>query len=111
MTFLPRGTEHTPAGHDGSVEFVAEVTDFRELGRHDGVRLFQIALTRTAFAPGQCSGWMTATSRAGHLLEVEVLDVEEDAEGTLWHTTRKPLQPGVTVRGCLFPREGIVRLQ
>ncbi len=111
MTFLRRATERIAAVGDEVVEFMAEVSDFRELGWKDGVRFYQIALTRSAFTPRHCSGSMIATSRTGHALKVEVLAVEEDAEGTLWHTTQKPLQPGIAVQGYLPPLKDVPPLK
>ena len=86
---------------EAAAEFTAEVMDFREVGNQEGVRLYQMALTRSAFSPQRCRGVLTATSRNGHTLEVEVIAVEEDADGVLWHTAKKPLQPGIAVTGRL----------
>ena len=102
MTDLLTLASHAVDGEVDKEEFVARVTDFRELGRIDGVQLYQIALDRSAFTSDRSRGVLIAMSRNGLTLEAEVLAVERDPDGALWHTTPKPLQPGVDVRGRLF---------
>ena len=102
MSFLPLSAEGQAAITEEVAGFTAEVTDFRELGCLEGARLYQMTLTSTAFTAQRCRGVLVATSRTGHTLEVEVLAVQEASDGVLWHTTRKPLQPGVVVQGRLF---------
>lgn len=91
-------------------EFSAHVTDIRESSRTDGVSLWQIALDRSAFYPtsgGQpCDrGVLIAHSKSGAPLEAPIESVEEDADGTVWHYTRKPLAQGTEVEGEIdWPR-------
>jgi len=90
--------------------FPAHVIDIREASRAGGVSTWQIALDRTAFYPtsgGQPSdtGFLTATSRNGAILELPVEAVEEeesqDGMGRIWHFTSKPLQTGTEVHGSI----------
>jgi alanyl-tRNA synthetase len=91
------------------LEFEAEVTDIRlasESKAEDGtpVRLWQMALDRTAFYPeGGGQPWdvgtLTATAPSGATLEVAVEEVREDEAGEVWHVVRKPLMAGTRVRG------------
>jgi alanyl-tRNA synthetase len=93
-----------------ALAFTAQVTDIRldsiskEAGDRTG-QLWQVALDRTAFCPtggGQPhdTGTLTATSRSGAVLEVEVERVEED-DGEVWHYVRKPLIQGTEIAGCV----------
>lgn len=88
------------------LEFTAEVTAIRELGRTDGQQVWQIALDRTAFYPtsgGQPfdTGRLVATARSGASLEIPVLNVEEDDDGEVWHTTTKPVMEGTQLVGSI----------
>lgn len=88
------------------LEFTAVTTAVREMARVDGKQVWQVALNRTAFYPtsgGQPSdtGVLTAASRSGAVLTAPITDVQESADGEVWHTTSKPLQEGTTVRGVI----------
>lgn len=87
-------------------EFDAVVTEIQELSRENGQSLWRLALNRSAFYPtsgGQPhdTGQLIATSRGGAELTAEIVGVEEDDEGHVWHHTTKPLQPGTVVRGSV----------
>ncbi|HEX4020143.1 MAG TPA: alanine--tRNA ligase-related protein [Acidobacteriaceae bacterium] len=84
--------------------FNAAVTDVQEFSRSNGQSIWRIALDRTAFYPtsgGQPfdMGHLIATARSGAELAAEIVNVEEDATGQVWHHTAKPLQAGTSVRG------------
>jgi alanyl-tRNA synthetase len=84
--------------------FEARVSDIREVSRNGAQSLWQIALDRSAFYPtsgGQPydTGRLFATSISGAQLEASVLNVDEDEQGEVWHTTAKPLSAGTAVRG------------
>ena len=86
------------------LSFEAHVTDVREVSRNHGKSLWQIALDRTAFYPtsgGQPhdTGTLAATAPSGTTLRAPILDVEEDEDEEVWHTTAKPLNAGTAVRG------------
>jgi alanyl-tRNA synthetase len=86
--------------------FEAEVVDIREHARKESGSEWHIALDRSAFYPtsgGQpCDrGQLTATSRSGATLEVEVQNVDEDVSGEVWHVTSKPLNAGTRVTGTI----------
>lgn len=85
-------------------DFEASVTEAQELSREQGQSLWRLALDRSAFYPtsgGQPhdTGQLIATSRGGAELAAEIVGVEEDDDGQVWHHTAKPLQPGTAVRG------------
>ena len=90
--------------------FPARVTDVRLHSRAAGQSTWQIALDRSVFYPtsgGQPHdvGVLTATSRGGAVLAVEVDSVDEDEQGEVWHTTSKPLLAGTEVSGAIdWPR-------
>ena len=46
-------------------------------------------------------GQLVATARSGAELTAEIVGVEEDEHGEVWHHTAKPLGPGTTVRGII----------
>jgi alanyl-tRNA synthetase len=84
--------------------FDAVVTDIQEVSRASGQSLWRVALDRSAFYPtggGQPydTGTLIATSRSGAELTAEIVDVEEDEHGEVWHHTLKPLVAGTAVRG------------
>ena len=86
--------------------FDAVVTDIQEVSRASGQSLWRVALDRSAFYPtggGQPYdiGTLIATSRSGAELTAEIVDVEEDEHGELWHHTLKPLIAGTAVRGSI----------
>jgi alanyl-tRNA synthetase len=86
--------------------FDAVVTDIQEVSRASGQSLWRVALDRSAFYPtggGQPydTGTLTATSRSGAELTAEIVDVEEDDQGEVWHHTLKPLVAGTAVRGVI----------
>lgn len=81
-----------------SCHFHAVVDDLREQQRLPGRVLWQMALSDSAFEPGD-SGTLIAVSRKGTRLEIPVLRVEHDASGRLWHIVEKPLAAGTEVRG------------
>lgn len=89
-------------------DFDAVVTDIQELARANGQSLWRVALDRSAFYPtsgGQpCdTGTLTATARSGAELTAEIVAVEEDESGEVWHHTAKPLLAGTAVRGAIEP--------
>jgi alanyl-tRNA synthetase len=86
--------------------FSGTVTDIREHSRKNGASLWQIALDRSAFYPtsgGQPhdTGTLAATAPSGARLEAPIVDVEEDAQGEVWHLTPKPLLAGTQVEGSI----------
>jgi alanyl-tRNA synthetase len=86
--------------------FNAVVTDIQEVSRASGQSLWRVALDRSAFYPtggGQPYdvGTLIATSRSGAELTAEIVDVEEDEQGEVWHHTLKPLIAGTAVRGTI----------
>ncbi|HTU50191.1 MAG TPA: DHHA1 domain-containing protein [Acidobacteriaceae bacterium] len=86
--------------------FDAVVTDIQEVSRASGQSLWRVALDRSAFYPtggGQPYdvGTLIATSRSGAELTIEIVDVEEDEHGEVWHHTLKPLNAGIAVRGSI----------
>lgn len=86
--------------------FRARVTDVREVSRTAGQSLWQLALDRTAFYPtsgGQPfdTGSLIAASRSGATIEVAILDVQEDENGEVWHSTEKPLAAGTEVEASI----------
>ncbi|HUV97848.1 MAG TPA: DHHA1 domain-containing protein [Acidobacteriaceae bacterium] len=86
--------------------FDAVVTDIQEVSRASGQSLWRVALDRSAFYPtggGQPydTGTLIATSRSGAELTAEIVDVEEDDLGEVWHHTAKPLIAGTAVRGSI----------
>ncbi|HET9101468.1 MAG TPA: DHHA1 domain-containing protein [Acidobacteriaceae bacterium] len=86
--------------------FDAVVTDIQEVSRASGQSLWRVALDRSAFYPtggGQPYdvGTLIATSRSGAELTAEIVDVEEDDHGEVWHHTAKPLIAGTAVRGTI----------
>ena len=78
--------------------FRAVVDDLREQQRLPGRVLWQMALSNTAFHPGD-TGTLIAVSRKGTRLEIPVLRVEQDPAGRLWHIVEKPLAAGTDVTG------------
>ncbi len=101
-------TEHLFAFNSQPTRFDAIVTDIQEFSRINGQTLWRMALNRTAFAPTQTTqpsesahvlGRLIATARSGAELAVEIVRVEEDSAGQIWHHTFKPLQIGTPIRG------------
>lgn len=97
-------------------EFDATVTEIQELSCENGQSLWQLALNRSAFYPtsgGQPhdTGQLIATSRGGAELTAEIVGVEEDDEGQVWHHTAKPLQPGTVVRGSVDAERRLDHMQ
>jgi alanyl-tRNA synthetase len=87
-------------------DFDAVVTEIQELSRANGQSLWRVALDRSAFYPtsgGQPhdTGRLIATARSGTELAAEIIEVEEDDHGEVWHHTAKPLLPGTAVRGVV----------
>ena len=86
--------------------FDAVVTDIQEVSRASGQSLWRVALDRSAFYPtggGQPydTGSLIATARSGAELAAEIVEVEEDDHGEVWHHTAKPLVAGTAVRGVI----------
>jgi alanyl-tRNA synthetase len=84
--------------------FEAHVVDIREVSRNQGQTLWQISLDRTAFYPtsgGQPhdTGALIATAPSGTTLRAQILTVDEDDTGEVWHTTAKPLLAGTAIFG------------
>jgi len=99
-------TEHLYYADSFLTEFDAAVTEIHELSRENGQSLWRIALDRSAFYPtsgGQPhdTGELRATARSGVELIADVVDVEEDEQGNIWHHTAKPLSQGTVVRGVI----------
>ncbi|MHB1935404.1 MAG: alanyl-tRNA editing protein [Acidobacteriaceae bacterium] len=97
-------------------DFDAVVTDIQELSRAGGQSLWRVALDRSAFYPtggGQPydTGMLIATARSGAELTVEIVDVEEDDLGEVWHHTAKPLIAGTVVRGVVDAERRIDHVQ
>lgn len=86
--------------------FDAVVTDIQELSRGSGQSIWRVALDRSAFYPtsgGQPydTGNLIATARSGAELTADVIGVEEDEHGEVWHHTAKPLTAGTPVHGVV----------
>lgn len=81
-------------------KFEAVVTDIREHSRERGQSVWQISLDRSAFR-ADALGTLQATARSGASIEIPVIAVEE-VDGEVWHTTEKPLLPGVAVVARLY---------
>lgn len=84
--------------------FDAIVTEIQEVSRSNGQSLWRVALNRSAFYPtsgGQPydTGQLIATARSGAELAADIVEVEEDEHGEVWHHTAKPLSAGTPVRG------------
>lgn len=99
-------TEHLYYEDSSLHQFEAVVTEVQEVSRTDGQSLWRIALDRSAFYPtsgGQPHdiGWLIATAKSGAELAAEIVNVEEDEQGEIWHHTVKPLGPGTPVRGII----------
>ena len=101
-------TEHLVTFNSQTTRFDAVVTDIQEFSRTNGQTLWRIALNHTAFAPAQATqpdesahvlGRLIATARSGAELAAEIVHVEKDSAGQIWHHTFKPLQIGTSVRG------------
>ena len=78
--------------------FQAVVVDIRLQSRDGLAAVWEMALDRTEFAPGQ-QGRLEAVSRAGTRLSIPVRDVFSDEAGVLWHLVEKPLAAGTDVQG------------
>ncbi|HEY5253270.1 MAG TPA: DHHA1 domain-containing protein [Acidobacteriaceae bacterium] len=99
-------TERLYSADSFLTNFDAVVADIQEVSRASGQSLWRVALDRSAFYPtggGQPfdTGTLIATSRSGAELTAEIVDVEEDEHGEVWHHTLKPLVAGTTVRGSI----------
>jgi alanyl-tRNA synthetase len=97
-------------------DFDADVAEIQELSRADGQSMWRVALNRSAFYPtsgGQPhdTGQLTATARSGAELIAEVVGVEEDDSGQVWHHTAKPLLVGTRVRGTVDTRRRLDHMQ
>jgi alanyl-tRNA synthetase len=84
--------------------FTARVEDIREVSRQGGRQVWQVSLDRSAFYPdsgGQPHdlGTLTARSVSGAVLAAAVSAVAEDGDGTVWHSTEKPLLAGTEIEG------------
>jgi alanyl-tRNA synthetase len=96
--------------------FDAVVADIRLVSRTGAESLWQLALDRSAFYPtsgGQPfdKGILTATSRAGAVLDIPIDEVEEDEQGEVWHLTAKPLVAGTPVRASIDWRRRLDHMQ
>lgn len=97
-------------------DFDAVVTDIQELSRAGGQSLWRVALDRSAFYPtsgGQPhdTGSLIATARSGAELTAEIVGVEEDERGEVWHHTAKPLLAGTAVRGVVVAARRLDHIQ
>lgn len=79
-------------------EFTATITDIQLESREGTEVRWRMTLDHSEFRPGDI-GVLLATSRTGHKLEVAVLGVAADPDGTLWHIVEKPLAAGTDVVG------------
>jgi alanyl-tRNA synthetase len=96
--------------------FDATVTEIQELSRDGGRSMWRVSLDRSAFYPtsgGQPhdTGQLTATARSGAELAAEIVAVEEDESGQVWHHTAKPLSAGTPVRGAVDASRRIDHIQ
>jgi alanyl-tRNA synthetase len=87
-------------------QFTSTVTAARALESRDGVLAWQVALNHSAFYPtsgGQPfdMGVLTASSKSGTEFDIQVDQVEEDEDGTVWHFVRSELAAGDRVTGCI----------
>jgi alanyl-tRNA synthetase len=80
--------------------FETEVADIRLHSQAKERSLWQLALRESPFQPGD-TGSLRATARSGASIEIAVLAIEPDEEGTLWHNTEKPLLAGTTVTATI----------
>lgn len=109
-------TEHLYYADSFLTDFDAVVTEIHELSRANGQSLWRVALDRSAFYPtsgGQPhdSGQLLAKARSGAELTAEIVDVEEDEHGEIWHHTAKPLSAGTPVRGLVDPARRLDHIQ
>lgn len=87
-----------------TINFDAVVTDVQQYSHAGGKTVWRIALDQTQFHVAAFpTGRLIATARSGAELVAEILRVEADADGQIWHHTLKPLQAGTAVRGEVFP--------
>ena len=97
-------TKPAHASHSLPTRFNAVVTDIQEYSRVGGRTIWRIALNETKFTPA-CenqtfsAGRLIARARSGAELTAEILDVNQDDTGQIWHHTMKPLQAGTMVSG------------
>ena len=87
------------------VEFPALVVDVRLESRTAGQARWQIALDRTEFRAGD-TGDFEAVARSGARLQVEVLEVDVDRDGTVWHVVEKPLTEGTKITATVRRQAG-----
>lgn len=85
------------------VAFTAAITDIQLESREGSEVRWRIALSSTAFLPGD-TGVLEATSRSGTRIELRVLEVVRDGEGDVWHVVEKPLAAGTDVVGRVDAR-------
>src|SRR6185437_199235 len=109
-------TEHLYYADSFLTDFDAVVTEIHELSRDNGQSLWRVALDRSAFYPtsgGQPhdTGRLLATARSGTELAAEVVQVEEDEHGEIWHHTAKPLSTGTSVRGLIDKKRRLDHIQ
>ena len=86
------------------MSFEAEVTEIVLASQAGGESLWRIGLDRTEFGAGD-SGKLVATSASGVELNVQVVRVETDSSGAVWHVVHKPLMAGTRVRGEVAARD------
>jgi alanyl-tRNA synthetase len=84
--------------------FTGAVTNLRKVASGNGELAWQLALDRTAFYPtsgGQPfdTGQLSARAGDGTVLAVPVEQVEEEEDGTVWHSVHTPLAVGIHVEG------------
>jgi hypothetical protein len=85
------------------MDFSASITDI-QLESRDGADVrWRLALTHTAFQPGD-TGVLEATSRSGTRIELRVLEVLPDRSGDIWHIVEKPLAAGTDIVGRITSR-------
>lgn len=82
--------------------FSAVITDIQLESREGAEARWRIALSRTAFHPGD-TGLLEATSRSGTRIELPILRVIDDS-GEVWHIVEKPLAAGTDVVGHITSR-------
>ena len=84
-------------------EFSTTITDIQLESREGAEVRWRMTLDRTEFRPGD-TGVLLATSRTGHKLEIPILGVLAESDGTVWHIVEKPLAAGTDVVGRLNPK-------
>jgi len=91
-------------------EFSASITDIQLESRLGDEVRWRVALTNTAFQPGD-TGVLEAISRSGARIEIPVLRVVLDASGDLWHIIGKPLAAGTSILARIHQAPGLAKIK